>query len=313
MAVLYVPGSDPSRVYYGTDTHATALLTGAALAMTWPLARLAASSREAAARLDVLGVIGLTTLSLGGRAFLRRRCGCLSVRPGPVRALGGGGGHPGGRGAPAWSPGCSAGRRCAGSGSVPTASTCGTGRSSPSATAMAGTGSATLHGQDHADRDRHRGRGRILALDRGAHPAPRPAGFHQLRLRPAGHLDRRRAAVPGQRPPADRTGHRADRDRHRRVRDPAPPGRPDARAADRRPARRSAPPPRPARAAAPIRRASHRRRHRARGPDRTAPAGAAARRRGGHRHRGLGHAGGGPAAAGGTARHLPRCRDRAAR
>jgi peptidoglycan/LPS O-acetylase OafA/YrhL len=63
MAVSYVPGSDPSRVYYGTDTHATALLTGAALALTWPLARLAASSREATARLDVLGVIGLTALA----------------------------------------------------------------------------------------------------------------------------------------------------------------------------------------------------------------------------------------------------------
>jgi peptidoglycan/LPS O-acetylase OafA/YrhL len=63
MAVLYVPGSDPSRVYYGTDTHATALLTGAALALTWPLARLAASSRQVTARLDVLAVAGLTTLA----------------------------------------------------------------------------------------------------------------------------------------------------------------------------------------------------------------------------------------------------------
>ena len=63
MAVIYVPGSDPSRVYYATDTHATALLTGAALALTWPLARLAASSREATTRLDVLGVIGLATLA----------------------------------------------------------------------------------------------------------------------------------------------------------------------------------------------------------------------------------------------------------
>ncbi len=69
MAVLYGPGSDPSRVYYGTDTHATALLTGAALAMTWPLARLTALSREAAARLDVLGVIGLTTLTWAAGHF----------------------------------------------------------------------------------------------------------------------------------------------------------------------------------------------------------------------------------------------------
>jgi peptidoglycan/LPS O-acetylase OafA/YrhL len=35
MAYLYVPGADPSRVYYGTDTHATGLLLGAALALAW--------------------------------------------------------------------------------------------------------------------------------------------------------------------------------------------------------------------------------------------------------------------------------------
>jgi peptidoglycan/LPS O-acetylase OafA/YrhL len=31
MAVLYDPGADPSRIYYGTDTRASALLFGAAL------------------------------------------------------------------------------------------------------------------------------------------------------------------------------------------------------------------------------------------------------------------------------------------
>jgi peptidoglycan/LPS O-acetylase OafA/YrhL len=35
MAVLYVPGVDPSRIYYGTDTRATGLLFGAALAFLW--------------------------------------------------------------------------------------------------------------------------------------------------------------------------------------------------------------------------------------------------------------------------------------
>ena len=35
MAVLYVPDADPSRVYYGTDTHAVGLLVGAALALAW--------------------------------------------------------------------------------------------------------------------------------------------------------------------------------------------------------------------------------------------------------------------------------------
>ena len=40
MALFYVPGADPSRVYYGTDTHASALFIGSALALTWPLRRL---------------------------------------------------------------------------------------------------------------------------------------------------------------------------------------------------------------------------------------------------------------------------------
>jgi hypothetical protein len=35
MAVLYVPGTDPSRLYYGTDTRAAGLLIGAALAFVW--------------------------------------------------------------------------------------------------------------------------------------------------------------------------------------------------------------------------------------------------------------------------------------
>jgi hypothetical protein len=35
MAVLYAPGVDPSRIYYGTDTRATGLLCGAALAFLW--------------------------------------------------------------------------------------------------------------------------------------------------------------------------------------------------------------------------------------------------------------------------------------
>jgi peptidoglycan/LPS O-acetylase OafA/YrhL len=33
MAAMYVPGGDPSRVYYGTDTRAQAMLVGAALAV----------------------------------------------------------------------------------------------------------------------------------------------------------------------------------------------------------------------------------------------------------------------------------------
>jgi peptidoglycan/LPS O-acetylase OafA/YrhL len=35
MALLYAPGVDPSRIYFGTDTRATGLLCGAALAFLW--------------------------------------------------------------------------------------------------------------------------------------------------------------------------------------------------------------------------------------------------------------------------------------
>lgn len=42
MAILYQPGMDPSRVYYGTDTRSFALLIGAALALVWPSRRLSA-------------------------------------------------------------------------------------------------------------------------------------------------------------------------------------------------------------------------------------------------------------------------------
>ncbi|CAI6028139.1 O-acetyltransferase OatA [Paenibacillus sp. JJ-100] len=40
MAIMYNPDLDPSRVYYGTDTRAFALLAGAALAVIWPSRKL---------------------------------------------------------------------------------------------------------------------------------------------------------------------------------------------------------------------------------------------------------------------------------
>jgi peptidoglycan/LPS O-acetylase OafA/YrhL len=47
MAALFVPGVDPSRVYYGTDTHAVGLLVGAALALAWsPAARTTNAARS---------------------------------------------------------------------------------------------------------------------------------------------------------------------------------------------------------------------------------------------------------------------------
>lgn len=57
MALLHEPGSDPSRVYFGTDTRAFGLLTGAALAIVWPSYKLSGSvQRVAQLGLDVTGI-----------------------------------------------------------------------------------------------------------------------------------------------------------------------------------------------------------------------------------------------------------------
>jgi peptidoglycan/LPS O-acetylase OafA/YrhL len=63
MAAGYLAGVDPSRLYYGTDTHAAALLVGAALALTWPLRRVASASLTGAWWLDLSGLAGITVLA----------------------------------------------------------------------------------------------------------------------------------------------------------------------------------------------------------------------------------------------------------
>ena len=61
--VLYTPFTDPSRIYYGTDTRAAGLLVGVLMAFAWPATRLApARDRRAAVLLDVLGVAALAAL-----------------------------------------------------------------------------------------------------------------------------------------------------------------------------------------------------------------------------------------------------------
>jgi peptidoglycan/LPS O-acetylase OafA/YrhL len=63
MAVLYEPGADPSRVYYGTDTHASGLLIGAALAVLWPPWRLSTMTGPLTpALIDAAGIVGLAVL-----------------------------------------------------------------------------------------------------------------------------------------------------------------------------------------------------------------------------------------------------------
>jgi peptidoglycan/LPS O-acetylase OafA/YrhL len=65
MAILYRPSLDPSRVYYGTDTRASELLFGAALAMVWPSRKLSPRIGAGARNtLDALGVVGLLAIGL---------------------------------------------------------------------------------------------------------------------------------------------------------------------------------------------------------------------------------------------------------
>jgi peptidoglycan/LPS O-acetylase OafA/YrhL len=65
MAVLYHPSLDPSRIYYGTDTRASELLFGAALAMVWPSRRLSRRiTPQARNMLDGLGVLGLVVIAV---------------------------------------------------------------------------------------------------------------------------------------------------------------------------------------------------------------------------------------------------------
>ncbi|WP_321382763.1 acyltransferase family protein [uncultured Enterococcus sp.] len=59
MAVLYVPGADPTRVYYGTDTRIFSILIGSALAFVWPTFRLKEEIPEKA-RLLLNGVGGVS-------------------------------------------------------------------------------------------------------------------------------------------------------------------------------------------------------------------------------------------------------------
>lgn len=63
MAILYVPGADPSRVYYGTDTRAFSLLIGSALAFIWPSTKLKKNLPTAGrVTLDAVGVLSLGLL-----------------------------------------------------------------------------------------------------------------------------------------------------------------------------------------------------------------------------------------------------------
>jgi peptidoglycan/LPS O-acetylase OafA/YrhL len=69
MTIQYTPGGDPSAVYYGTDTHASALLIGAALALARPLRALTAIPAAHSRRLDTGGIAGLVVLAWAAGHF----------------------------------------------------------------------------------------------------------------------------------------------------------------------------------------------------------------------------------------------------
>jgi peptidoglycan/LPS O-acetylase OafA/YrhL len=62
-AFLYAPGTDPSRVYYGTDTHSSALLIGSALAFALPLADVRALPTSWTRLADGAGLASLAVLT----------------------------------------------------------------------------------------------------------------------------------------------------------------------------------------------------------------------------------------------------------
>lgn len=62
MAILYQPGADPSRVYYGTDTRCFELLIGCWLALIWPMKRLSSQklSTSHMKKLNAISFISFT-------------------------------------------------------------------------------------------------------------------------------------------------------------------------------------------------------------------------------------------------------------
>jgi peptidoglycan/LPS O-acetylase OafA/YrhL/lysophospholipase L1-like esterase len=62
--LLYRPGFDPTRIYEGTDTRASGLLIGAALAMLWSSRRAAVTGKTGQRLLDWPGFAGLAVIGI---------------------------------------------------------------------------------------------------------------------------------------------------------------------------------------------------------------------------------------------------------
>jgi peptidoglycan/LPS O-acetylase OafA/YrhL len=71
--LLFTPGVDPSRVYYGTDTRASGVLLGAVLAIAIPpwrmRASLHASARWIITGIGVIGLLGITYMTIKVNEF----------------------------------------------------------------------------------------------------------------------------------------------------------------------------------------------------------------------------------------------------
>jgi lysophospholipase L1-like esterase len=79
MALLFRPGTDPSRVYYGTDTRSAALFVGVALALLLPPAEVARMPRRLLTAVGAIGLLGVATCAatFGERSTALYRGGFL--------------------------------------------------------------------------------------------------------------------------------------------------------------------------------------------------------------------------------------------
>lgn len=63
MGLIYQPNTDPSRVYYGTDTRAFSILLGAGLAFIWPSQKLSDNlAKSSRSFLDIVGSLALVMI-----------------------------------------------------------------------------------------------------------------------------------------------------------------------------------------------------------------------------------------------------------
>lgn len=70
MMILFTPGTDPTRVYYGTDTRLFSLMMGASLAFVWPLNKLAKKINKRGEKLGLQLTVGISLLLLISYFFM---------------------------------------------------------------------------------------------------------------------------------------------------------------------------------------------------------------------------------------------------